>query len=397
MHHFVLQTTSRECGWAVLKMILADLSHDEQYLTLPSTLQKGPLSFLDLVSMASPYGLTLEGYKVISKKEVFSTRGVFIALIEEQGKTHYIIVDKIKPKKVRVRDPAVGIYELTKTEFLALFTGQFLIVADYVKPAQKIKNTLELPAKNRWSLYGWQSLSALALLAGLASVNSGSHFALPIALFGAYILLELLYKGALLKAMVCLDKTYVVPKMKMVSKDIRSNLHLLYELKSALIVTPLSFITHLMTVVAFIAILGLNGWNNLFLVAFVVVALVVERLYWKPRQDKSARAIAKHEEGLIEGMTHNRLEIDVGESLGTLNKQTYRYAMQDEVRKYVFWFALLAGVLISMGLTGNVSLNYLVFHFMALAFLSENIRSMMDFSKKQDKTRLLINRYHGLK
>ncbi len=43
------------------------------------------------------------------------------------------------------------------------------------------------------------------------------------------------------------------------------------------------------------------------------------------------------------------------------------------------------------------SLNYLVFHFMALAFLSENIRSMMDFSKKQDKTRLLINRYHGLK
>ena len=146
-----------------------------------------------------------------------------------------------------------------------------------------------------------------------------------------------------------------------------------------------------------IAILGLNGWNNLILVSFVVACLVGERLYWKPRQDKTARKIAEQEDALIEGMTHNRLEIDVGESLGTLNGQTYRYAMEDEVRKYLFWFALLAGVLISMGLTGNVSLNYLVFHFMALAFLSENIRSMMDFSKKQDKTRLLINRYHGLK
>jgi len=397
MHHFVMQTTSRDCGWACLKMILADMSHNEDYLTLPATHQKGPLSFLDLVSMASPFGLTLEGYKVISKKEVFSTRGVFIALIEHQGKTHYLIVDKVRGKKVFVRDPAQGVYAMSKADFLTMFTGQFLIVTDWVKPQTKIKNTLGLPAKTRLALYGWQTLSALALLSGLASVNSGSHFALPISLFAAYIVLELLYKGALLKAMVYLDKNYVIPKMKIVNKDIRSNLHFLYELKSVLIVTPLSFITHLMTVIAFIAILGLNGWNNLILVAFVVAVLVVERLYWKPRQDKRARKIAEQEDGLIEGMTHNRLEIDVGEELRTLNNQTYRYAMEDEIRKYLFWFALLAGVLISMGLTGNVSLNYLVFHFMALAFLSENIRSMMDFSKKQDKVRLLMNRYHGLK
>ncbi len=397
MHHFVMQTTSRDCGWACLKMILSDLSRNDDYLTLPATHQKGPLSFLDLVSMASPFGLTLEGYKVISKKEVFSTQGAFIALIEKQGKTHYVIVDKIRRKKVVLRDPATGIYAMPKAEFLEMFTGQFLIVADWVKPTTKIKQEVELPKKNRMALYGWQSLSALALLAGLASVNSGSHFAVPIALFAAYIVLELLYKGALLKAMVFLDQNFIVPKMKTINKDIRPNLHFLYELKSSLIVTPLSFITHLMTVVAFIAILGLNGWNNLILVSFVVACLVGERLYWKPRQDKTARKIAEQEDALIEGMTHNRLEIDVGESLGTLNGQTYRYAMEDEVRKYLFWFALLAGVLISMGLTGNVSLNYLVFHFMALAFLSENIRSMMDFSKKQDKTRLLINRYHGLK
>jgi len=397
MHHFVMQTTSRDCGWACLKMILADMSHNEDYLTLPATHQKGPLSFLDLVSMASPFGLTLEGYKVISKKEVFSTRGVFIALIEHQGKTHYLIVDKVRAKKVFVRDPAQGVYSMRKSEFLEMFTGQFLIVTDWVKPQTKIKNTLGLPAKTRLALYGWQTLSAMTLLSGLASVNSGSHFALPIGLFAAYIVLELLYKGALLKAMVYLDKNYVIPKMKIVNKDFRVNLHFLYELKSALIVTPLSFITHLMTVIAFIAILGLNGWNNLILVGFVIAVLAVERLYWKPRQDQRARKIAEQEEGLIEGMTRNRLEIDVGEELASLNHQTYRYAMEDEVRKYLFWFALLAGVLISMGLTGNVSLNYLVFHFMALAFLSENIRSMMDFSKKQDKVRLLMNRYHGLK
>ncbi len=397
MHHFVLQTTSRDCGWACLKMLLADASKNEAYLTLPGSPLKGPLSFLDLVTMAGPYGLTLEGYKVTCKSEVFKTLGSFIALGENQGKSHYVIVDKVHRRTVSIRDPSSGSYRMKKEEFLHFFSGNFLIVSGWENPKEALPKSIGLPKKMRFFLYLWQCLSAFFLLAGLSSVNVNRPFVVPVILFAVYFFMELAYKASLLKAMGYLDRTFVVGKMKNLTKDYRSSMHMLYELKSALIATPLGFITHLMTVLAFIIILGLNGWNNVLLIGFVAVVIIVERIAWVPHQNRKARQIGVLEENLLDGMTKNRLETDVEEGFGTLHKATYLYAMEEEVRKYVFYFALLAAVLIAMGLSGNVSLNYLVFHFMALAFLSENIRAMMDFSKKQDKLRLLVNRYHALK
>ena len=67
MKYQCLQLTNYDCGFACLKMILANFHHDENYLFLKQNLNKKNYSFLELTNIAKDHNLTLKGYEAMEK------------------------------------------------------------------------------------------------------------------------------------------------------------------------------------------------------------------------------------------------------------------------------------------------------------------------------------------
>ena len=59
MKYQCLQLTNYDCGFACLKMILANFHYDENYLFLKQNLNKKNYSFLELTNIAKDHNLTL--------------------------------------------------------------------------------------------------------------------------------------------------------------------------------------------------------------------------------------------------------------------------------------------------------------------------------------------------
>lgn len=94
MKYQCLQLTNYDCGFACLKMILANFHHDENYLFLKQNLNKKNYSFLELANIAKDHNLTLKGYEC---NDIFLLKKLpCITLVNNQKNNHFVIIKKLK-------------------------------------------------------------------------------------------------------------------------------------------------------------------------------------------------------------------------------------------------------------------------------------------------------------
>ena len=71
--YYIQQTRKDDCGYASLKMLLASLNKDKNYLFLQEEKEKGSYSYLELVTIAKQHDVELNGYRIDSLKPSFLT------------------------------------------------------------------------------------------------------------------------------------------------------------------------------------------------------------------------------------------------------------------------------------------------------------------------------------
>lgn len=147
MKYSCLQESSSDCGFCALKVLLANLNNDSNYLSLENKKQ-GSYSMLDIKKLALEYKLELEGYKVEDSSLLSTLTFPFICQIKRGKENHFVIVEKIKKGIFYVFDPSIGSLEINESIFLELFNQNVLTIKNH----EKFKLSKEKKTINSWLL-----------------------------------------------------------------------------------------------------------------------------------------------------------------------------------------------------------------------------------------------------
>ena len=113
---YIQQITNDDCGFAVLKTMLANIFKNERYLYLKQDESHGAYSFQDLITIAEEEGVTLSGVEANEVELANLALNPFIASTEKDGFKHAIYVYKVKKKYVYIFDPKSGLKKLKKED-----------------------------------------------------------------------------------------------------------------------------------------------------------------------------------------------------------------------------------------------------------------------------------------
>lgn len=172
MKYQILQSSAHDCGFCVLKVMLANLQNDRNYLYLPNNL-KHAYSMLDLKKISAKYKVELQGYHVDDLVSLKEMPVPLICQIKRQKSTHFILINAIDKKGYHIFDPAIGELILEEEVFSQVFMGNVLKVASFQK--NKLKNETRLNKYFICSLVsnlilGFTVLLSLLLMSGLNSL-----------------------------------------------------------------------------------------------------------------------------------------------------------------------------------------------------------------------------------
>ena len=128
--YYIPQLSNSSCGMACLKMLLAIVHKDEGYLYLNEDENHGQYSYQDLVVEAQRYDVTLIGAKYDDKDDFrhFDNFPVILTVVNPNETVHALLISKRKGNRVKVHDPAKGIYWQKLSQLLPLWDGTLLAV-----------------------------------------------------------------------------------------------------------------------------------------------------------------------------------------------------------------------------------------------------------------------------
>ena len=187
MQYEILQTSNYDCGFVVLKVMLANLNRDKKYLLMPE-LKRKKYSFLDLKEIAKEHGLNLEGYKV-DDIEILSSFNFPIICQIKKGKTdHFILLNKIKDNKFYIFDPNIGELMLSYDEFYEAFNNNIMTISEHtIKKYQILKKEFNV---NLFCSLIFNLSAAIMFFISLFFINDYILFFLAILLGVVFLFLQ---------------------------------------------------------------------------------------------------------------------------------------------------------------------------------------------------------------
>ena len=119
---YIPQVQKDDCGFACLKMVLANINKDKNYLFMQQKEEHGAYSYSDLMKLAKKEGVNLEALKITEKSELNNcTSFPFIASVAlKNGAKHAVVVTKVRWKRVYLLDPSRGKYSLPINKFIEI-------------------------------------------------------------------------------------------------------------------------------------------------------------------------------------------------------------------------------------------------------------------------------------
>ncbi len=108
-------------------------------------IRKEGFSLLDMSNYLNKKGFNAVGYKV-SLKAIEKTEAPFIALINNDGYNHFVVVKSIKGPYVLVGDPSKGNIIYKRTKFKKIWNGIALLITNHAIEARSIFHN-----KQEWS------------------------------------------------------------------------------------------------------------------------------------------------------------------------------------------------------------------------------------------------------
>lgn len=145
MKYFCLQTNNKGCGFACVKMILANAYNNPDYLYLEEDMTHGNYSMNELIKIADNEGVKLEGFEILElNKNTIKTP--CIGIIIKDKKRHFIYIYSLIKDVISYYDPSCGDVSMSLTAFSAISENKYLLISkiDKKRSEFKKKNKIEI-------------------------------------------------------------------------------------------------------------------------------------------------------------------------------------------------------------------------------------------------------------
>jgi hypothetical protein len=357
------------CGLACLAMLLSDYAHKRayRYLTLEG---HPPYSLETLKKAAQKEGMDLVFYRVNHPRDLLAHRQwPILALYEKGGASHLVIVDAVAHGWVRGRDPVQGFFRLKDQDFFALWGGVYGHVSSYRKQVCPYQKPKIVSPVQPLALALFEFLAESALWLGFYFVGQEGSFLWTILLFALFALLEIVRRRLAVYFMKKFDRRWLLSIYDPDKRRFEENYRHYQAERRYLFASPIELVSELLLETALILLLSLNCPAFLYAVGGVLISALGLSFLFARTLRRSGKALAEQEKALFAQETS--LESQFA-SLKGLSEESYRLGSIAEYGHYILILVDLALATIPVLLSGEITLNFYLFHFFALLVLSES-------------------------
>lgn len=380
MRYFCLQLLNDDCGFACIKMMLANLLHDKEYLSLPQDLKFGIYNFSNLKIIAEREGLLVDGYSFPSINDVETTP--CIAQVKGMNGNHFIFVYKKNKKHVYYYDPAYGKEKISVADFDKRCLGNYLIYMKKIDHKKLPKNKLI-----QRSFFVYQFFISLVQLCSLflLSFFSTNFSIYIIVIMIIFFACDMLISQLRIKYMRKYDKEVIYPTLKNVTdteeKIIQDGINNEYKLKSEFFFHNNYLFTISITIGFIIFFLLINDIKNIIAICSLFIIHASAHVISIYSNNSLIKEISFLERKSTE-ILNNYIQAD---------QLSYRYANKNRFLNYSILLLIMVYVLVVSIINNNYS--SIVYYLIILKFLSDKISELFSYNEKKYKLEKTIN-YH---
>ncbi len=375
---YIPQIKNDDCGFACVKMLLADHFNNKDYLFIPNT-QDGAYSYKNLMSVSKEYGLILQGIKVEDKEEIkkFDKFPAIVTLVKDDA-SHAVVITKIRFGYIYINDPASGTYSMSVNKFIELWDGTMLI-KEKEEASNKIPEQFNfVSSSSKIKLIIFQVLAALTLMAAIYFFKDDTNVVFII-LIAAFALFEGLLYFSQFKVMKEIDFAF---KSYLDDKNIQNKSLLpdyeIYKKEELTNVTSTIFAFAISFLLIVMAIVN-NYYNALFILITFIIAVIKVGMF-NPKMDEMKSTLFNKEIALSD----KKLD-DYKDNLDAIHSKSYYIGKYNLLFKCISLVLIIVSVYMTMQLNEIFSTSFVLFYTVLSLYLLEQLESLLGFSKNKSK------------
>lgn len=378
---FISSVSNKDCLFQDLKMLLAHINKDKEYLFLPNPHLDKAFTFLEVVEIARSFDVNLVGFQCADKNEIFKIGKLpFIVTINSVDK-HAVIVEKICRKKVKIIDPSIGVMYLSKEKFLSIIDGYGLYISSYKRKKCDKKSIVTLSKSEILISSLLEVISGTSCLIGTYFVSSSFPFYLPIIFFALFFIFEIVLRRYNVKVMEKTDDKYLYSDYYITNYYDYYNKFNIFKSSSLLFAMNLIFSTLISFFICFILIM--NNLVNLISIGVVIVLSLVnfmmDKMYFTPKNQRIAAW-----ENDIKSVNNKSDFVSLTKKI---NKESYQYGFAYKAKRYVTIGIYLFTSILVMGLSNSkaIDISYLIFNVVIMILLDQYFTEMLSSDTQYEK------------
>ena len=384
--YYIPQIQKDDCGFACLKIVLANLHKDRNYLFLPQDESHGQYSFTDLIEIAKGYGVNFTAFRALERASIVNgTKVPFIAVIVTKNEAkHAVVVTKAKGKSVQYLDPKKGTVNVSLMDFLSVWDGTGLIVESFKKmkcpcpPLNPIKKTTHI------GLSLMEFTAGLLAVFGVYFIKDDTPIYLPIIFFSLAIIVEIFLKIFTYRVMKGLD-SFFFNNDRLPQKNYKDYLYRFENYKKLVLSGPMNYILTLVFTLALVMVTMLNDPKNILLIFTPMLLCLIRYIYIRPALKKKNREILELEEELDNSQDVS----DLKRNVKLIHDKAYSYSYLDIISRYVFAGIIIAVTLLVMHLSDISSVPYLIFYTCISILFYRSLTQLCSFDERIEEFNLV--------
>lgn len=378
--YFIYQGNDHDCGFAALKILLANVYKNRGYLYIEKPGKRNEdFSFHEIIDIAHSYGLILNGFRDKDSHMDENYHFPLIALLDDGGEKysrHAVVVLSINKDKVRYLDPARGIKKESLSTFNSLFNGEYLEIVSIGQASKVEAKEQHLLATSKSVFLALMPFLSVALIAfGLYFVKADEFIFLPIIFLVLFSLSELLTNWYTLKCIEWFDSEYLSDFFKNCGNKRKDRFVLYHKTKRLQFELPRTSQASLLVLGSILFVLLLNDVYSAFPLIIIMVITLALTLFSKEKE--SFKEISE-----AETKTLNDKELEEPEFISEiiiLNQKSRKFGFNISMRRTLMMFVNLALAVLLMIMNHFVSVNYVIFHFFLFNYFYENLSALSNY------------------
>ena len=370
MTYVCYQGNDRDCGFASLRMMMANKSHNKSYLYLEKPQKKKDYTFYDLIRYAKRYGFVLSSYQMpvddvkdIPKQTVVMLKG-----------NHLVYLKRVGKRRVYYQDPNTGKESMSIKEFENTWTGLIVecVNTQYVLKIKRKKERMT-PV---WMdvLHAGLIVTVFSfLMLGFYLLKDDSSIILTMVFLLLFGLSQLVENWYIIKELKFFDNKFI-PKFFAKKRNHNFKQYSFYlEFKSKYFISGKDLASNIILITAFSILLCINDFRNVFVFLILLMVKMLDSFLFS----KSERGQEKQIEN-IEAVAFMS-ETMVIRNLQHANTLATRSALIGSLKRIIYLFICLCLAIGMMVFSDLTSTNFVITHLGIYFLMSEAFGGVISF------------------